>query len=499
MKDSTKRMMMLAGCILVAGLCLTGCPVPPTVPATDIPPQLNAESIPAFAGTAAVAAPIAAPEIPQNPHMADNDTSAMHNDTYMSDTYRVAGPLGKSPEVRNSFLGGVCVSMCFDQAGRILTISLGLRKTRLWLVDPVTLAPWTSLDLPVKPYVEGSFPSGGYFVLDNKDRALLPTIDRTVWVVETKETSCGPRFEVKRIYDLTGAVTDMEDQIGSVVPDFNGLIWFVTDGGIIGTIDPDDGTVSSIALAGEGIANSFSIDETGGVYIASTHALYRLDADDSGLPVITWREEYDRGSAEKPGQHSHGSGTTPTLMGADYVTICDNAEPNMNVLVYKRAADVTGNRLVLKQPVFAEGKSASENSLIATNTSIVVENNYGYYGPAAALNGHTTEPGITRIDLIPGGGGGQVAWISEERVPNVVSKMSLATGLVYSYCKDPGPNVTDAWYFTAIDFATGDTVFKQLAGTGHYFNSHYAGLYIGPDGTLYCGVIGGLVAMRDTQ
>ena len=32
-------------------------------------------------------------------------------------------------------------------------------------------------------------------------------------------------------------------------------------------------------LSGEGISNSFAVDETGGVYIVSDRALYRFDAN----------------------------------------------------------------------------------------------------------------------------------------------------------------------------------------------------------------------------
>jgi hypothetical protein len=53
------------------------------------------------------------------------------------------------------------------------------------------------------------------------------------------------------------------------------------------------------------------------------------------------------------------------------------------------------------------------------------------------------------------------------------------------------------WYFTAIDFVTGQTVFKQLAGTGDLYNSNYASVYLGPDETGYVGVVGGLVAIGD--
>ena len=38
---------------------------------------------------------------------------------------------------------------------------------------------------------------------------------------------------------------------------------------------------------------------------------------------------------------------------------------------------------------------------------------------------------------------------------------------------------------------------KQLAGTGVLYDNDYAATYIGPDGTFYVGVNGGIVAMKD--
>jgi hypothetical protein len=146
--------------------------------------------------------------------------------------------------------------------------------------------------------------------------------------------------------------------------------------------------------------------------------------------------------------------------------------------------------------VFRRGRSATENSLIATERSILIENNYGYRGFRSALLGRSTEPGIARID-IDADGACQPVWTSPEVVPNVVSQLSLANGLLYTYTKEPGPGTTNPWYFTAIDFATGETVYKRLAGTGFFYDSHYSAVYLGPDGTAYVGVAGGLVAIRD--
>ena len=92
--------------------------------------------------------------------------------------------------------------------------------------------------------------------------------------------------------------------------------------------------------------------------------------------------------------------------------------------------------------------------------------------------------------------GCRTVWHSDERAPSVVPKLSLSTGLVYTYTKPPNAEGTDAWYFTAIDFRTGETVFSRLAGTGLGFNNNYAPVTLGPDGTAYVGVLGGVVAFE---
>ena len=133
---------------------------------------------------------------------------------------------------------------------------------------------------------------------------------------------------------------------------------------------------------GEKIANSFAVEDTGAVYIVTDAALYRLEAGAGGVPAPVWREPYENSGVQKPGQASAGSGTTPTLMGDGLVAITDNADP-MNVLVYRRGTA----RAICRQPVFEKGASATDQSLIGTGRSLVVENNYGYSGPTATQGG----------------------------------------------------------------------------------------------------------------
>lgn len=481
------------------------------IPAVRIPQQIFARTVPNFIGNEAVPKPIESPAIPGNAYMSPGSWSGMHNDGYMSDTYAVTGPLGHSPIVSSSFLGkskisplGLVVGMVFDTDGHMVVSTVLMNRlaskawVRLVLIDPATLSRLASMDLPAETFKGNNFrPAGTYLYQDQNYRILVGTPDRDIWVVSHTST---PPFELKieRKHDLTEFIAP-GDNIQALQPDSSGLLWFTTDGGVVGTLDLDSGQVTGVInFPGEQIVNGTAADETGGVYIATTQAMYRFDAGEDRAPAVTWREPYDAGAQVKPGQVNIGTGTTPTLMGTEYVTITDNAEPQMHVLVYRRAKQVEGSRLVCAEPVFKPGKSSTENSLVATDTSIVVENNFGYLNIKTTQKGATTEPGITRIDVDESGC--HTVWTNETKIiPTVVTKMSLANGLIYTYTKDTGPAKTDAWYFTAIDFWTGETVFKQLAGTGTLYNNHYAPLYLGPDGTAYVGVIGGLVAMRDSQ
>jgi hypothetical protein len=446
-----------------------------------------------FEGSTATANPIGGvPAPPRNPFMAPNGRSNIHDDAYMTDTYASGGPLGDGSEPSSLFLRE-CASITFDSRGRIVTICVGLDRPVLALLDPHTLRALAAMPLPLRNVTSGSnpftdFSGGGYFYLDDQDRAVLPTNDRHLLVVA--ETAA-PGFKVARDYDLSGAVP-AEDAIESALPDWSGRLWFVTRQGRVGTVDRSSGAIHTLEL-GEGISNSFAVDETGGVFVVSDSALYRFDAGASGEPTVSWRAIYPNSGIHKPGQSDAGSGTTPTLMGDDRVAITDNADP-MDVVVYRRGLDVSGDRKICSAPVFRPGASATDQSLIGTGRSLIAENNYGYSGVTATMNGGVTEPGLARVDVV--NGRCRVAWTSDEIAPSVVPKLSLANGLVYTYTKPPRTDSIDAWYLTTLDFRTGRTVYRRLAGTGFGFNNNYAPVTLGPDGTAYVGVLGGLVAFE---
>src|SRR5881628_1270223 len=417
--------MMYTALALAGALALAA-----TAGATPIPNDPFAAPVPTFVGAPARPRLVSAPAVPQHPFMAPNGRSNIHDNAYQTDTYVGGGPLGQNPEVLSTQQNAECGSLTFDSAGRVVTVCVGLEGPRLAMFDPATLDLLAVFPLPPRSAGGGGvfsdFSGGGYFYLDDQDRAVIPTNSHQIWVVGETTTPAGPAFELVRMYDLSTMVGPAEGII-SCLPGWSGLLWFVTVNALVGTIDPVSGAVQSLRLAGEAIGNSFAVDETGGVFIVSDHALYRFDAGAMREPVVTWREEYDRGSRLKPGQTNFGSGTTPTLMGTDWVAITDNADPQMHVVVYWRGPSIGRPRLLCAAPVFAPDMSATENSLIGTGDSLLVENNYGYTGPASVMNGATTAPGITRID-VHADGDCRARWTSAERVPSTVSKMSLADG-----------------------------------------------------------------------
>ena len=81
----------------------------------------------------------------------------------------------------------------------------------------------------------------------------------------------------------------------------------------------------------------------------------------------------------------------------------------------------------------------------------------------------------------------------------MVPKLSTRTGLIYTYTRDPEADRSAASPTSGRRSAPAPaaTVFKVYAGNGLGFNNNYAGLAIGPTGTAYLGVTGGLVALRD--
>src|SRR2546426_1162181 len=124
--------------IAALGLVLLVAPAN-AVPPEPIPEGPESSAVPAFIGFAARSRRIRAEAIPQHPFMAANGRSNIHDDAYQSDTYVGGGPLGHAPERASTYRQAECGSLTFDQAGRVLTICVGVEGPRLEMMDPLTL------------------------------------------------------------------------------------------------------------------------------------------------------------------------------------------------------------------------------------------------------------------------------------------------------------------------------------------------------------------------
>ncbi len=461
-------------------------------------------SLPAFQGSAATphhTGQVTNP--PQNPFMAENPNSNIHNDTWMTDAYHRFGPLGESP-VASSFANppSLCGSLAFDSRNRIVSVCPSLLvPPQARIINQRTLATIATYTLPNAPDPPGTkayqnFTGGGYFFLDDQDRLWIPT--KTDHILVLAESADGQSLVKRRDFDLTGVLDESTERITSALPDFHGLIWFVSKkSGKVGTINRSSGQIQLKRL-GEEVENSFAVGR-GGVYVVSDKRMYRFKAGEDGAPRIVWRARYRNSGIVKPSQVDAGSGTTPTIMSGGYVAITDNADP-MDVVVYRIASKLPRGkrRMVCRVPVFGPGASATENALLTTGRALIVENNYGYQDPFGPNAGAVSEPGFARVDVRADGSGCRKVWTNHDaRAPSVVPKLSTKSGLVYTYTRPPDPSGSEGYYWTAIDFHTGNTVWQQYAGSGLSYNNNYAGLAIGPNRTAYLGTTGGMISLRD--
>lgn len=466
-----------------------------------IPPGAGALVTPSYIGHPAKAEPIDL-TLPQNPRLASNGSSAMHNDGWSSDAYAGPGPLGRDPDVDSAWYGiKECATLAFNSVGDMVALCGNLRGAIMHVIDAATMRPEASLTLPARGDGHGKKPwenlcGGSYFYLDDDDNAVVETTDARIVTVSTHDDDGDPALAITASYDLGDQVDD-DDCLIALMPDWlSDRTWWVTQDGVVGTVGPDS-PAKRLDL-GEEIANSFSVGEDGGAYVVTVDALYKLKAAADGTPRVIWRRTYDRGSEQKPGQLSQGSGTTPTVMPNGLVAITDNADPRMHVQFYR----TDDGALVCEEPVFGDDASASDNSLVSVGTGMIVENNHGYGSPLRTILGRSTTGGFARVEIdydpISRSGTCSTAWTNDVDGPSSVAKVSLATGLLYAYTKRSSWLGVNAWYLTAMSARTGRTAFAVRTGIGTLFNNHYSAVTLGPDGSAYAATLAGMVRVRDT-
>ncbi len=428
-----------------------------------IPPAPGAWSGPAYVGRPATAPPVPAAEVAPHPHLAAAAATR-------------PGPLGLQPEVETSWFGlQRCGRLELTSTDDLVALCTDRSGPSLRLVDPVSMRPTTTRDLPD---AEDASCPGDVLFLDAADRAVVATTDRRVLAVRTTSASGESELAIDSTWDLKPYVPH-GDCVVALAPDWSGRTWWASRQGLVGTIAADSGQVRVIDL-GEEIAHGLAADEGGGVHVVTDAALHRLAAGPDGTPQTVWRTAYD-------GE----SGSPPVLLEGGVVAITDSADERMGVLFVAR----DGGAVICRQPVFEEGASATTSPLTPVGSGVVVTNNHDYASPRSTLLGFTSSPGIARVDLVAGAC--VERWSSDAVSPSSGVTASRPQGLVYAWTKRPSLLGVSAWYLTALDVESGRSMWSVRTGTGLLAGSDHAQLTIGPAGSAWIGTLAGLVRVSD--
>lgn len=412
----------------------------------------------------------------QNPYLGINSLATMHGDAQSSDATPFAGPgdpgVGGTWKVTFTNHWAACPTILAGQDGYIqalMTQFLGsdakVRKPKLAIIEPASGAQLGAMEIPT-----GALLGGVYAYLDaDSNLVMVDGTNALTWISHSQD---GMKVWVSRRIDLTDAMKlEPKDHVVGIVPDWHGRIWVASERGVVGLIDPKRNVVRLTKLQQysptERIDNSISACPQG-VSIITSYGIYMLGADAStSKPRIIWSHSYDRGTKQKPGQLSHGSGATATFFGpngSDYVMLSDNADRQEKLIVY-RSADGSA---VGEGPLFTPGASGTENSMIGVQNSIVGACTFGYpyaqYPDTKPAYRAQVAPGMERWDVNDDASGITLKWRNNGIYSAAVPRLSTADNLIYTCERPRGPAgvlTGPVVYACAIDMDSGRVVHRQ--------------------------------------
>ena len=412
----------------------------------------------------------------QNPYLGINSLATMHGDAQSSDATPFAGPgdpgVGGSWKVTFTNHWAACPTILAGQDGYIqalMTQFLGsdakVRKPKLAIIEPASGAQLGAMEIPT-----GALLGGVYAYLDaDSNLVMVDGTNALTWISHSQD---GMKVWVSRRIDLTDAMKlEPKDHVVGIVPDWHGRIWVASERGVVGLIDPKRNVVRLTKLQQysptERIDNSISACPQG-VSIITSYGIYMLGADAStSKPRIIWSHSYDRGTKQKPGQLSHGSGATATFFGpngSDYVMLSDNADRQEKLIVY-RSADGSA---VGEGPLFTPGASGTENSMIGVQNSIVGACTFGYpyaqYPDTKPAYRAQVAPGMERWDVNDDASGITLKWRNNGIYSAAVPRLSTADNLIYTCERPRGPAgvlTGPVVYACTIDMDSGRVVHRQ--------------------------------------
>ena len=426
---------------------------------------------------------------------------AIHFDHYNSSVTDFPTPdvtddltLTRKNRGRSSRNLGLCLNFMVDPAGNLLGFcgdpdglygKLGV-EFHLALFNNDTLSTLDEMNITEVPGPGNNKCGGkegkkaplnlGYFVMDNLGRVIFSDKDNVMKfagadragrkLVEFKTVDIS-RLEVPGM-SASFRLAPKSHQVAQIMPDYDDGYWF-TGGGkpehaaFLGHLNSDDQIDFFYEFSldhgvREKIENGVAIDATG-IYVLTDFALYKFEDTGSGARRV-FMHDYKRASSCKPGTIAHsGSGSTPTLLGNDLIAFTDNADGRVNVVVVdRRNRTPVASRLICEVPVFHEGQSANENSLIGYHNSVIVQN---WYNAPNKTNGRTRrmQPGIWRVDVAPDRSSCAVKWANDAIGTTATARLSTTTGLIYMPIENWREDKLELAF---VSFETGEEVRPRL-------------------------------------
>ena len=480
-----------------------------------------------------------------NPYMAASDSN-IHHDCYNTDSTDEVLPVDIYSEINVSYEKvnpNASPAVFFDSYGHSVVPLLGGLAIRDINADEAQTLGYFS----PKQHDNGSYLiQSSYSFVDESNRIVCPTNDNRVLMLKAtdEEGNVLPEFEKVLDIDIKAAAEaalgkTLDQNLLSVVFDYEGNLWFATGGFRIYPDRKQQGTFGYVSRAaidkilngedvdlsdavfvyelepGEGAENGIAASKEGAVILTNLKC-YLLQAD-NGVKKV-WETSYKSVGAKESkegdettgGGLAWGGGCSPSLT-KDLVMFTDNQDP-VNLI----AVDMKTGEQVASMPVIDELPEGTQVSV--ENSAIVYDDGEGtvstivcnWFGAGSAKLGEADNdssiqsyeniydvgwlrqgnkmiaPGIERVDTIKTEDGYEMKsiWCRSDLSDTSMMKLSTATGYIYGYVQNLE---TGMWQYIMLDFETGETAFTMDISDKPGYNNMAIGMYAGNSGNaLYC-------------
>ena len=483
--------------------------------------------------------------IDENPYMAASDSN-IHHDCYNTDSTDEVLPVDIYSEINVSYEKvnpNASPAVFFDSYGHAVVPLLGGLAIRdINAEETQTLGYFSPKQHDNGDYLIQS----SYSFVDESNRLVCPTNNNHVLMLKATDEDGNvlPEFEKVLDIDIKAAAEaalgkTLDQNLLSVVFDYEGNLWFATGGFRIYPDRKQQGTFGYVSRAaidkilngedvdlsdavfvyelepGEGAENGIAASKEGAV-ILTNQKCYLLKAD-NGVKKV-WETSYKSVGAKESkegdettgGGLAWGGGCSPSLT-KDLVMFTDNQDP-VNLI----AVDMKTGEQVASMPVIDELPEGTQVSV--ENSAIVYDDGEGtvstivcnWFGAGSAKLGEADNdssiqsyeniydvgwlrqgnkmiaPGIERVDTVKTEDGYEMKsiWCRSDLSDTSMMKLSTATGYIYGYVQDME---TGMWQYIMLDFETGETAFTMDISDKPGYNNMAIGMYAGNSGnSLYC-------------